>query len=65
LLANLTGATIPVAVRGCATTAVLVKRLDETTVPAAAVNPRAFRASDAGRQRATDRALPLAEESRP
>ncbi len=57
LLANLTGETIPVAVRGLATTSVLVKRLEETTVWAATVNPRAFRESDAERLRTTDGAL--------
>ncbi len=57
LLANMTGETIPVAVRGFAATSVLVKRLDETTVLAATVNARAFRESDSERQRTTDGAL--------
>lgn len=57
LLANMTGETIPVAVRGPATTSVLVKRLDERTVLAATVNPGTFRESDAERQRTTDGAL--------
>ncbi len=57
LLANMTGETIPVAVRGFAATSVLVKRLDETTVLAASVNARAFRESDSERQRTTDGAL--------
>lgn len=57
LLANLTGETIPVAVGGFAAASVLVKRLDETTVWAATMNPREFRQSDAERQRTTDGAL--------
>jgi hypothetical protein len=54
LLANMTGETVPVVVRGFATTFVRVKRLDETTVLAATVNPRAFRESESERQRTTD-----------